>query len=168
MQPSDAAAMAQLMADPGVFGGLMQLPFPSEQLWLERLAKVPDPASGELQLAALRDGQLVGSLGLHPERGRVRRQHVATLGISVAASAQRTGVGRALMQAALDYADRWTQIRRVELTVFSDNVGAIALYQSCGFYLEGTHKAYAMRDGRYADVLSMARLHPHPPSVRDA
>ena len=34
-----------------------------------------------------------------------------------------------------------------------------------GFEIEGTHRAYALRDGQYADVHAMARLHPHPPRI---
>ena len=54
---------------------------------------------------------------------------------------------------------------RVELSVFTDNARAIALYQRCGFEIEGTLWAYALRDGRYADVLTMARLHPDPARI---
>jgi L-phenylalanine/L-methionine N-acetyltransferase len=64
-----------------------------------------------------------------------------------------------------DYADSWAQILRLELTVFVDNAPAIALYERFDFRTEGTHRAYAMRDGVYCDVLTMARLHPRPPSV---
>ena len=165
MVPADAAALARMMAEPSVYGGLMQLPFPSEPMWAARLATPPAEGSAELRLVAERDGALVGSLGLHPAAA-VRRQHAAMLGISVAGPAQRSGVGLALMTAALDYADRWTPIRRIELTVFVDNAGAIALYRRCGFEHEGTHRAFALRDGQYADVHTMARLHPNPPSVR--
>lgn len=52
---------------------------------------------------------------------------------------------------------------RTELTVFADNKPVIALYRKFGFVHEGTHRAYALRNGRYADVLSMARLRPCPP-----
>lgn len=52
---------------------------------------------------------------------------------------------------------------RLELTVFTDNERAIALYRKFGFEAEGTHRAYALRDGRYADVLAMARLRPKSP-----
>jgi putative acetyltransferase len=37
------------------------------------------------------------------------------------------------------------------------------LYRRHGFVVEGTHRAYALRDGAYVDALSMARLHPRPP-----
>jgi putative acetyltransferase len=117
-----------------------------------------------LLLLAERGGLLLGSLGLHPVE-RVRRRHAAMLGISVGAAHQGGGVGTALMQAACDYADRWAQLLRLELTVFVDNARAIALYRRFGFQEEGRHRAYALRDGAYVDVLSMARLHPHPPAA---
>ena len=37
------------------------------------------------------------------------------------------GVGTALMQAALDLADNWLGLTRVELTVWADNQAALAL-----------------------------------------
>jgi RimJ/RimL family protein N-acetyltransferase len=46
------------------------------------------------------------------------------------------------------------------------NQRLLAFYQRFGFETEGTHCAYALRDGVYADVLSMARLHPQPPTIR--
>jgi putative acetyltransferase len=87
------------------------------------------------------------------------------LGISVAPEAQRRGVGTALMAAMCDYADRWAGVLRLELTVYADNVPAIALYRKFGFAVEGTHRAYAIRDGKYVDALCMARLHPNPPTL---
>lgn len=166
MTPRDAAFMARMMGDPAVYPGLMQLPYASEQIWAERLAGPPPAGSNDLQLVAERGGEPLGSLGLHPAGLHVRRRHVAMLGISVLGSAQGQGVGSALMQAALDYADRWGQILRIELNVYTDNHRAIALYRRFGFELEGTHKAYALRDGAYVDSHAMARLHPNPPTVR--
>jgi L-phenylalanine/L-methionine N-acetyltransferase len=163
--PDDATLLARQMSHPEVFGNLMQLPWPTEGLWRQRLERMATaPESAELLLLAERDGQLLGSVGLHPAE-RVRRRHVATLGISVGAEHQGQGVGSALMQAACDFADHWGQLLRVELTVFVDNERAIALYRRFGFREEGRHRAYALRDGRYVDVLSMARLHPSPPAA---
>ena len=64
------------------------------------------------------------------------------------------------MQAALDLADNWLQYTRIELTVFTDNADAIALYRKFGFEIEGTHKQYAFRNGRFEDVYAMARIKP--------
>jgi putative acetyltransferase len=85
------------------------------------------------------------------------------LGLAVLPEAQGQGVGRALMHALCDWADNWGHVLRLELTVFADNHRAIRLYERCGFVHEGRHVGYALRDGRYDDVLSMARLHPKPP-----
>lgn len=162
----DAEAMLRIMGDPTVFGGLMQLPYPSLALWQERLGRTSSAGSVDLSLVAERDGEVLGSAGLHPVGAHLRRRHAAMLGISVASSAQRQGLGSALMKALCDYADGWAQILRIELTVFADNAAAIALYRRFDFEVEGTHRAYALRDGAYVDVHTMARLHPRPPTLR--
>jgi len=158
--PADAADFVRLMSDPEVFANLMQLPYPSAEDWRRRFEELPK--ADALHLVAVRAGVVVGSAGLHPA-DRVRRRHVAMLGISVALPAHGQGIGTALMQALCDYADGWAGIQRIELNVFSDNARAIALYQRFDFRLEGTHVGYAMRHGVFADSLSMARLIPRQP-----
>ncbi len=161
-RPADAADFSLLMREPEIFGSLLQLPMPSEEFWRKRLESHAEPNSGELHLVAERGGRVVGSAGLIPT-GPLRRRHAAGMGISVLPEAQGRGVGTALMQALCDYADRWGQLLRIELHVFVDNEHALALYRRFDFRLEGTHRAFALRDGVYADVHSMARLHPNPP-----
>jgi putative acetyltransferase len=161
----DAAAMTLHMGDPVIFGGLLQMPYPSEEMWQARLADGPAPGKTDLALVAERDGELVGSAGLFSAGPAVRRRHVMGLGISVAAAAQGQGVGTALMAALCDYADNWQGCLRIELTVYTDNLVAQRLYRNFGFEIEGTLRGYALRDGAYVDVHSMARLHPRPPMI---
>ena len=54
---------------------------------------------------------------------------------------RRAGLGRALVQAAVDRA-KARGCRRIELDVNDDNAAALALYESCGFTLEpkGPHR----------------------------
>jgi putative acetyltransferase len=162
----DAAAFARIMGDPEVLANLMQLPYPTEEIWQARIADNNAAGRTDLSLVAERDNVVVGSAGLHPAGPALRRRHAMHLGISVAREAQGQGVGRALMQALCDYADRWAQVLRIELTVYTDNARAISLYDRFGFEREGTMRAYAMRDGRYVDAYAMARLHPNPPAIR--
>jgi len=163
-RPGDAAAFARVMGHPEVYANLMQLPMPTEEAWRQPLAEPDSANSGDLRLVAEIDGRVVGTSGLHPV-ARLRRRHAAMLGISVEPEAQGRGVGRALMVAMCDFADGWGQLLRLELTVFTDNLRAIRLYESCGFRIEGTHRGYALRAGRYEDVHAMARLHPNPPGL---
>lgn len=161
--PDDAEAFARMMGEPAVYLQLMQMPYAAVELWRERLSHGAAAAQPDLQLVAEAEGQVVGSAGLHSVGQALRRRHAMMLGISVTGAWQGRGVGRLLMQALCDYADRWLGLRRLELQVYADNVRAIALYRRFGFELEGTHRAYAMRDGALVDSLSMARLRPAPP-----
>ena len=80
------------------------------------------------------------------------------LGMSVHDAHAGKGVGSALLAAAIDLAENWLQYSRMELTVFTDNVAALALYKKFGFEIEGTLRRYAFRDGEFVDTHTMARL----------
>ena len=54
---------------------------------------------------------------------------------------------------------------RVELHVHADNDRAMALYKSMDFVEEGRHQAFSLKNGRYVDSFSMARMHPNPPQI---
>jgi len=64
---------------------------------------------------------------------------------------QRKGVGTALLQAAVDMADKWLNLSRLELEVYSDHESAVRLYKRFGFAIEGTLIRYAYRAGQYVD-----------------
>jgi putative acetyltransferase len=161
--PADAPAIARVNGEPAVMANLLQLPYPNVEALRQRLIEQDQPGRLDLQLVAELDGVVVACAGLHPASAQLRRRHAMALGIGVAQIAQGQGVGTALMQALCDYADRWAQVQRIELGVFTDNTRAIRLYERFDFRVEGTHRAYALRDGAFADVLAMARLHPNPP-----
>ena len=166
--PKDAASYARIMGEEDVYSNLLQMPYTDEEAWRVRLNDSCAPGKADLGLVAEVDGEVVGTAGLHPVGPAQRRRHAMMLGISVATSAQGKGVGNALMAALCDYADRWAGVLRIELTVYPDNERAIALYRKFGFEEEGRHRAYAMRNGRYVDTITMARLHPEQPMVRRA
>ena len=86
-------------------------------------------------------------------------RHVASLGpIAVSTRCHEQGIGSALMAAAVDLADNWLNLQRLELGVYSDNVPAMARCRKYDFVTEGTHRALGFRAGAYADVTTMARL----------
>jgi putative acetyltransferase len=85
------------------------------------------------------------------------RAHSSVLGMAVAADFRRQGIGRQLIQTALATADD-RGLKRVELTVHSQNESAQALYKSVGFEYEGTQRRGWCLDGQYHDIHHMARL----------
>ena len=108
------------MAAPRARAGTLQLPFPTAEMWRKRIAEF---AADDYLLVAEVDGEVVANLGLHSAGKSPRRRHVGHLGMAVRDDWQQRGVGSALMTAALDLADRWLNYRRLELTVYTDNVG---------------------------------------------
>jgi putative acetyltransferase len=167
---ADAASFVRINGDPAVLPNLLQVPYPSEEFWKQRLGEILAPGKPDILLVAEcpdTEGrlQVVGNAGLMASGAALRRRHVMNLGIAIATDAQGQGVGSTLMKALCDWADHWGQVLRIELTVFTDNARAIALYRRFGFVQEGLHRGYALRHGACADTYSMARLHPAQPSI---
>ena len=154
-EPDDYGALHRIFNGPRATAGTLQMPFPSVEMWRRRLSEPPD---GLFSLVACVETEVVGSLSLENSPTRWRRRHVGDIGMAVRDDWHGKGVGSALMEAALDLADNWLGLTRVELTVFADNVPAIVLYEKYGFEIEGTHRRYAFRDGEYIDAYSMARI----------
>ena len=155
-EPADYEAVQAIFSAPKAQAGTLQLPFPSLDLWRQRL-QVVDP-NAHVLLACV-GVEVVGQLGLYAA-SHPRRRHVGDIGMGVRDDWQGRGVGTALLGAAIELADRWLQLRRLELQVYADNTAGIALYARHGFIEEGRHRDFAFRDGAFVDALSLARLRP--------
>ena len=154
-KPSDYEAIQQIYAGPKAVWGTLQVPFPSLEQWRKRLA---DPPEGLVSLLACVESEVVGQLSLQTFPNRPRRRHVGQIAMAVRDDWQRKGAGTALMQAAVDLADKWLNLTRLELDVYTDNAPAIRLYKKFGFIIEGTLAQFAFRHGEYVDSHLMARL----------
>lgn len=116
---------------------------------------------GHLYLVARRPGaRVVGLLTVHT--GPLRRMaHAGKLEVMVARAHRGHGVGRALVQAACDWADAHDRVEKLGLTVFAGNARAQGLYRSMGFVEEGRRpREYKLADGSYRDDVLMYRFCP--------
>jgi putative acetyltransferase len=102
------------------------------------------------------DGRVVAYALLHVREGKER--HSGWVGVAVHDAFAGRGIGRALMEKLLELSDRWLGLLRVDLTVVANNTRAIGLYEKLGFVVEGTQRKATYFDGRYWDVLCMARV----------
>jgi len=92
------------------------------------------------------DGRVVGNLGLHPDGA-----DSAALGMSVASSWRRRGIGTALVESAVGWG-REAGLSELRLEVFEANTPAVALYRKLGF-VETTPP----RHGERGPVLTMTK-----------
>ena len=154
-EPDDYTALQAIYAGPGAYHGTLQMPFPTKEMWKQRLQT---PAIERHNLVACIDDTPIGNIGLSPETRFARRRHAGNIGMGVHDDHVGKGVGELLMRAVIDLADNWINLTRLELTVWEDNERAIALYLRTGFEVEGTLRKFAYRNGEYVNALSMARL----------
>jgi ribosomal protein S18 acetylase RimI-like enzyme len=108
------------------------------------------------QFVAVRGSEVVGWSDISPEE-LTGFTHCGRLGMGVRKEYRRKGLGRRLLEAALDKA-RAKGLERIELEVYASNAPAVALYQRAGFTVEGMKKNGRKLDGAYDDVVCMALL----------
>jgi ribosomal protein S18 acetylase RimI-like enzyme len=77
-------------------------------------------------------------------------------GLAVDPGMQGRGIGRALLDAAVEEA-RQRGARRLTLRVLSTNTAARAAYEAAGFEVEGVLRGEFVIDGREVDDVLMAR-----------
>jgi putative acetyltransferase len=150
----DWEAFHTIWSQRDVVWGTMQIPYPSADWNRQRVQERTPPRFWPL--AAEVEGKVVGSAGLH--RDRYNRSHVGHVGMMVHDAYQGMGVGSALLEAAIDLADNWLGLTRLQLEVYPDNERAFGLYEKHGFETEGLYRAFGYRDGVYIDALVMGRL----------
>jgi RimJ/RimL family protein N-acetyltransferase len=104
----------------------------------------------------LEEEALIGTVDLN---GILWSQRVCTLSVAIGDPAQRgKGYGTEAMELVLRFAFHELNLHRVELTVFSYNTRAIAVYERLGFVYEGAHREFLERDGQRFDMLRYGLL----------
>ena len=154
LELTDNRDIFDIYRDPSVSEKTSQKPFLSSDQ-VERLFGHSD----HFTLVAEVSEKVVGHLTLFMTT-KVRDRHCAGLGIAIHLEAQGKGIGKALMQEAINQADNWLNLVRLELEVHADNHAAIALYERMGFQLEGTKRLSTFKAGKYIDMLLMSRIRP--------
>lgn len=110
------------------------------------------PASVALVATAERPWRVVGFI-----LAQLTADEAEILSLGVAATSQRAGVAKRLVQGLIDTAQR-KEVKRIFLDVAAGNAAAIGLYRGIGFAEMGRRKEYySHAGGRREDALLMVR-----------
>jgi L-amino acid N-acyltransferase YncA len=147
------AYLSELWADDCDTLAQRSSPVPTDQ---DRERVATPTGDGAVLFVGVVGGRIVGMLQAAIPQGS-EFQHNCEFGVSVLASHRGQGIGRALLQRLLE----WAEVQllwRVELEVHSTNATGIGLYSSMGFVEDGRREnAVKLRDGRYRDLVHMYR-----------
>ncbi len=151
--PEDVSTLVTWLRDPYLLG--MTAPDWTAPLTEERVRQdyLEHPSRGEV-LRASSDGRMVGHLGLRPMSAGVGLLYHVIVGPEV----RGQGYGLAMVEAVADLAFSERNMHRLHLSVFEENVAAIACYLRAGFRVEGHHRETFVVSGRRLNTYSMALL----------
>jgi L-phenylalanine/L-methionine N-acetyltransferase len=154
-QEEDSAGLFALFnEDSFIPNASLREPFASVEEMLGWLNGIS--AAHRFEIVALLDGAVVGFAGLYV-LGETQA-HMGWLTLGVRDAYQHRGIGSILMRMMVATAEIFVGLMRLQLTVFTDNPAAIALYEKFGFEIEGRHPRFGRRGEAFVDAYTMARL----------
>jgi phosphinothricin acetyltransferase len=112
--------------------------------------------SKALSLVAVHHEEVVGWAAATPVSDRCVYAGVAEHSVYVDPAYQGRRIGRSLLEALIDVAERegiWT----LQSGVFPENTASLALHRSCGFRVVGVRERVGCHRGRWRDVLLIER-----------
>ncbi|HET7930735.1 MAG TPA: GNAT family N-acetyltransferase [Rhodanobacteraceae bacterium] len=146
-----AAAEAETQRTPGLLVGRPgEIPL---QAYRDKIGKL---AADGRYIVAEEAGRIIGHAMLDPMRMQATA-HVFLLTIVVHPGHLGRGIGKAMLQDLLDWAERDARVGKVELNVRAGNLRAQALYRQVGFVEEARFRRRVRRaDGVFEDDIGMA------------
>jgi L-phenylalanine/L-methionine N-acetyltransferase len=155
---TDAAAVAHYISvlQSENLGTIRRRPPPTETEASSFIAK----ASGSdraLMLVALDGIEVVGMLDIAAGNNPHDR-HAASFGVSIAKAWRGHGLARRLIETAIGEAKSWPGLCRIEIECVPHHQGAIRLYESVGFVIEGCKRKSMNLGNGPEDMLVMAMV----------
>jgi ribosomal protein S18 acetylase RimI-like enzyme len=138
-----------LRSSPEAFGSTYEQEYPQTLDWFAARLRSAD------MFGAFRDADLLGIAGLLVSKGHKEVHKGLLVSMYVRPAARKMGLGRQLVETIIEFARERVEV--IQLSVVSENEGAIRLYRELGFTEWGLEKKALKQNGRYYDEMWMAR-----------
>lgn len=131
--------------------------FKGDETWQAKIIREWNSETNSRFMVARMRGRIVGAVSVSGGN-KERARHVGMIEVYVEREARGFGVGRALMDAAIVWAESNPILHKLALHVFEDNARAVGLYEDLGFVVEGRLVGeFQEVDGSLRNDLLMAR-----------
>ncbi|MFB4158512.1 N-acetyltransferase family protein [Geomicrobium sp. JSM 1781026] len=128
--------------------------FANQKEWMNKILE----NDRETIIVAEFEAKVIGWI-IFQSHDRKRLQHTGSFGMAVSKAHRGTGVGKALVESLLLWAEKNTYIEKISLGVFSTNHRAISLYKKIGFIEEGRKvKEIKIDNHQYIDDIMMHKF----------
>jgi ribosomal protein S18 acetylase RimI-like enzyme len=138
-----------LRSSPEAFGSTYEQEYPQTLDWFAGRLRTAD------MFGAFRGAELLGIAGLLVSKGHKEAHKGLLVSMYVRPAARKTGLGRRLVETIIEFARGRVEV--LQLSVVSENEGAIRLYRELGFTEWGRENKALKQNGRYYDEIWMAR-----------
>lgn len=157
IEPDDLERLHGWSNDPDLAPGLGDIHFPSSTYaqvqWYERTQKTEQTVRLSIIDA---EGSHIGMTGFWGINWRDRRaEHATLIGDP---SARGKGYGKEAIATCARYAFEEMDLFRLDATIVKANEASLKVYTGCGFVVEGTQRAHALRAGKRLDRVMLGLL----------
>lgn len=111
-------------------------------------------SSNSILLVAENNNVLIGNIDLTGSK-RLKMQHTAMIGMGIKQQWRNQGLGKHLINTAIDWAKKYSPIELIWLDVYSSNQLGINLYENTGFKTSGIIKGFFKEEDGYKDKIQM-------------
>ncbi|MYD11246.1 MAG: GNAT family N-acetyltransferase [Chloroflexi bacterium] len=146
-----------LLAEPSAFASSYEDESAfSDEVWIARLTTAYE-RDGNMTFFAEVAGELVGMAGADWS-SKARLRHIAEIyGVYVSPRWRGRKIGARILRKLIDELRSSGQIEKASLTVSTDSLSAVRLYEKLGFEIVGTARRVLRVGGRFHDMHYMER-----------
>lgn len=107
-------------------------------------------------LIAEYDDELIGNIDLTGSK-RIKMSHTAMLGMGIREEWRNQGLGRILIEEAIEYVAKFSSLELIWLDVYASNKLGYNLYKHTGFEVSGVIERFFKEGEEYMDKIQMFR-----------